>query len=332
MKKLFLFLALLSGYTCIAQTQDSKELQENAKTYMRNGDYDNASLLLIKALDQSPSDLSIAKDLALNYYFQKENEKALQTVKPLLDRPDVDDQSFQIAGNIYKAMEQTKEADAMYKKAIKKFPKSGALYSEYGELLSSIQNPTAINQWEKGIEMDPSYSLNYYNAAKYYYFTTDKIWSIIYAEIFINIEPQSSRTTEVKSLLLDSYKKFFTEDIKNLTGKNDFEKAFIQSMTKANTVTENGINAESLTMLRTRFVLDWYEKYESKFPFRLFEYYQLLIREGIFPAYNQWIFGATENLQAYQNWTSTHAKENADFNNFQKSRIFKLPTGQYYHK
>jgi hypothetical protein len=109
-------------------------------------------------------------------------------------------------------------------------------------------------------------------------------------------------------------------------------KAFIQSMSKANTVTENGINAESLTMLRTRFVLDWFEKYESKFPFRLFEYYQLLIREGIFPAYNQWIFGATENLQAYQNWTSAHAKEYTDFNNFQKSRIFKLPTGQYYHK
>src|SRR5205085_10449286 len=103
-------------------------------------------------------------------------------------------------------LKQSKEADAMYKKRIKKFNKSGALYNEYGELLSSMQNAAAINQWEKGIEMDPSYSGNYYNAAKYYYFTTDKIWSIIYAEIFINIEPLSARTTEVKSLLFDSYK------------------------------------------------------------------------------------------------------------------------------
>ena len=332
MKKLFLFFTLLSGYTCIAQPQDSKELQENAKAYMRQGDYDNAALLLVKALDQSPSDLSIAKDLALIYYFQKENTKALEVVKPLLDRSDVDDQSFQIAGNIYKAMEQTKDADVMYKKALKKFPKSGALYSEYGELLSSMQNLSAIAQWEKGIEMDPGYSLNYYNAAKYYYFTTDKIWSIIYAEIFINIEPLSARTTEVKSLLLDSYKKFFAEDLNNLSGKNSFEQAFIQSMSKAYAVAENGINAESLTMIRTRFVLDWFEKYAAKFPFRLFEYYQLLLREGIFPAYNQWIFGATENLQVYQTWTGAHATEYADFNNFQKGRIFKLPTGQYYHK
>src|SRR5665811_1489000 len=130
MKKLFLFFALLSGFTGIAQPQDSKELQENAKAYMRQGDYDNAALLLIKALEQSPSDLSIAKDLALNYYFQKENTKALETIKPLLDRSDVDDQSFQIAGNIYKALDQPKEAEAMYKKAIKKFPKSGALYND----------------------------------------------------------------------------------------------------------------------------------------------------------------------------------------------------------
>lgn len=333
MKKLFLFFALLTGFTGIAQPQDSKELQENAKAYMRQGDYDNAALLLIKALEQSPSDLSIAKDLALNYYFQKENIKALETIKPLLDRSDVDDQSFQIAGNIYKALDQLKEAEAMYKKAIKKFPKSGALYNEYGELLSSQQNTSAINQWEKGIEIDPGYSGNYYNAAKYYYFTTDKIWSIIYAEIFINIESLSARTTEVKSVLLDSYKKLFSGDLlKNPEGKNNFEQAFIQSMNKANAVAENGINAESLTMIRTRFVLDWFEKYAAKFPFRLFEYHQQLLREGIFPAYNQWIFGATENLTAYQNWIAAHATEYTDFSNFQKGRIFKVPTGQYYHK
>ncbi len=121
MKKLILFFALLPGFTCIAQTQDSIELQEKAKAYMRNGDYDNAVLLLMKALDQSPTGISISKDLALNYYFQKENTKALQVIKPLLDRNDVDDQSFQIAGNIYKAMEQIKDAEAMYKKALSFF-------------------------------------------------------------------------------------------------------------------------------------------------------------------------------------------------------------------
>ena len=333
MKKLLLFFALIPALATVAQPQDSKELQENAKAYMRQGDYDNAALLLVKALEQSPSDMGIAKDLALDYYFQKDNDKALQTIKPLLDKPDVDDQAYQIAGNIYKALNQNKEADALYKKGIRKFNKSGTLYNEYGELLSSQQNVSAITQWEKGIEMDPGYSGNYFNAAKYYYFTTDKIWSILYAEIFVNIEPASARTTEIKSVLLDSYKKLFSGDLlKNMEGKNNFEQAFIQSMNKANEVAANGINAESLTMIRTRFILEWYEKYASKFPFKLFEYQQQLLREGIFPAYNQWIFGATENLSGYQGWITDHATEYTEFSNFQKGRIFKVPPGQYYHK
>ncbi len=316
-----------------AQTPDAKQLQDNAKEYMRQGDYDNAALLLVKALDQSPSDLGIAKDLALNYYFAKENTKALETVKPLLDKSDVDDQTYQIAGNIYKALNLTKEGEAMYKKGIRKFPSSGSLYNEYGELLSSNQNAAAISQWEKGIDMDPSYSGNYYNAAKYYYFTPDKIWSVIYSEIFINIEPLSARTTEIKSILLDSYKKLFSDDLsKILDGKNNFEQAFLQSMSKAKEASANGINAESLTMIRTRFILDWFEKSAAKYPFRLFDYQQQLLREGIFPAYNQWIFGSTQNLTAYQNWTMANAAQFVEFSNFQKGRIFKMPQGQYYHR
>ena len=332
MKKLLFLFLLLTSIHSIAQPTDPKELQDNARAYMRQGDYDNASILLVKALEIAPDNLEIAKDLALNYYFQKENLKALEVVKPLLDRPDADDQSYQIAGNIYKALEQTKEADAMYKKGIRKFNKSGALYNEYGELLSYMQNASAISQWEKGIEMDPSYSGNYYNAARYYYFTTDKIWSLLYAEIFINIEPTSARTVEVKSLLLDSYKKLFSGDLKNLEGKNSFEQSFLASMNKAAELADKGVTSETLTMIRTRFILDWFEKNAGKFPFRLFDYQRQLLRDGLFPAYNQWIFGATENLSNYQAWSTEHATEFNDFNNFQKSRLFKVPPGQFYHK
>jgi len=339
MKKIAVFSILLLSFF-IVKAQDAKELQEHAKEYTRQGDFDNAILLLVKALEQSPSDAGIIKDLALNYFFEKENSKALETIKPLLDKSDADDQSYQIAGTIYKATNQNKEAEILYKKGIKKFPKSGALYSEYGELLSLMQNTSAINLWEKGIEMDATYSGNYYNAAKYYYFTTDKIWSIIYAEIFINIDPLSSRTTEIKSVLLDSYKKLFSEDIMNDVGsknnkngnKINFEQAFLQCMNKARDAASAGINPESLIMIRTRFILDWYEKYAPKFPFKLFDYHKQLLQEGIFAAYNQWIFGSTQNLTSYQTWTSAHVPEYTEFNNFQKGRVFKMPQGQYYHK
>ncbi len=125
MKKLCLFFALLISLTENVQSQNSLELHDTAKAYMRQGDYNNAVIFLKKALEISPSNPGIIKDLALNYYFQKENTKALDIIKPLLEGPEADAQSFQIAGNIYKALDQPKEAEAMYKKALKRFSDSG---------------------------------------------------------------------------------------------------------------------------------------------------------------------------------------------------------------
>ena len=316
-----------------SQSEDVDKLHENAKAFMRQGDYANASLILTRALSQAPNNIEIAKDLAFDYYLQKENEKALNVIRPLLEKEGADDQTYQIGGSIYRAMGQTKDAEKLYKKGIKDFPKSGTLYNDYGEMLWSKQDFTAIKVWEKGIEEDPSYGGNYYNASKYYFLTTDKIWSLIYGEIFVNMESFTSRTAEIKNILLDGYKKLFAEPnlLANTKDKNGFELAYLTTMNKQNSVVINGLNAETLTMLRTRFILDWERTYAEKFPFRLFDLQEQLLGEGLFPAYNQWIFGATQNLSNYQNWISTHAEEYEAFNKFQKGRIFKIPGGQYYH-
>jgi tetratricopeptide (TPR) repeat protein len=334
MKKIILAsgFCLLSIFV-FSQSEDVEKLHENAKTFMRQGDYANASLILARALGQAPGNIEIAKDLAYDYYLQKENDKALATIQPLLEKDNADDQTYQIGSTIYRALGEQKEAEKLYRKAIKNFPKSGALYNDYGEMLWSKQDFSAIKQWEKGIEQDPSYGGNYYNASKYYFLTTDKIWSLIYGEIFVNIESFTSRTAEIKNVLLDGYKKLFAEPdlLSGAKDKNDFERAYLSTMNKQNSVVINGLNAETLTMIRTRFILDWDQTYAKKFPLRLFELQEQYLEEGLFPAYNQWIFGATQNLANYQSWISTHPEEYAGFNKFQQGRIFKVPEGQYYH-
>jgi hypothetical protein len=77
-------------------------------------------------------------------------------------------------------------------------------------------------------------------------------------------------------------------------------------------------------------VLDWFATNGSKYPFRLFEYQQQLIKEGLFEAYNQWLFGTIENLPAFDQWTRANAEVYNKFTAFQKNRIFKMPAGQYY--
>lgn len=299
---------------------------------MRQGDYVNAILVLNRGVQQDPNNMALSKDLALSYYYKKDYTKALETIKPLVEKDEADDQCFQVAGNIYRAMDMQKDCEKLYKKGIKKFPDSGPLYSEYGELLWEKRDNEAIKQWERGIEKDPSYSKNYFHAAKYYYYTSDKIWSLLYGETFINIEPIGRNTPEIKDILVDSYKKLFVNVNlqQNDNDKSPFEKAFLDCMNKQSSVAALGINTETLTMIRTRFILEWSNNYKTKFPFRLFEYQQQLLREGMFDAYNQWIFGSSENLSAYQNWTVTHKEEYTSFANFQKGRVYKVPAGQTY--
>ncbi len=334
MKKLIsLTIVCLFAFFSIAFSQTAKELQETARSFMQQGDYSNAVLVLNRAAQLAPTDIDIAKDLGLCYYLQKNFTKALEIIKPLLERDDTDDQCFQIAGNIYKQLADPKECDRVLRKALKKFPVSGALYNDLGELLWAQQNNDAIIQWEKGIEVDPAFSKNYYNACKYYFQNTDKVWSVLYGEIFVNMEPFTSRTPEIKSILLEGYKKLFADAQMSLppSNKNNFTDAFAKNMNRQSILATSGITAETLTMIRSRFILDWFNENESKLPFKLFELHRQLLQEGMFDAYNQWLFGAVQNLSAYQNWSAAHAQENDEFMKFQRGRIFKIPQGQYYH-
>jgi len=332
MKKLFLILIAVCCQT-ILFAQDAKQILENARTFMHKGDYPNAILVLNRGLASYPNNLEIAKDLGLNYYYFKDYKKALEVLNPLLDRNDADDQCFQMAGDAYWAMENAKDAESTYRKGIKKLPNSGALYNELGKVLWTKNDYTAIKQWEKGIENDPGFAGNYYNASKYYYFTTDKVWSLLYGEIFLNIDPKSAYSPEIKNILLEGYKKLFadTDLEKNNKDKNNFTVAFLKTMNKQSSLASSGINAESLTMIRTRFILEWDASYAAKFPFKLFQLHKQYIQEGLFDAYNQWVFATAQNLPAYQSWTTAHSKEYNELNRFLQDRIFKVPTGQYYH-
>lgn len=317
-----------------AQETDVRKLHETAKTFIRTGDYSNALMILERALQIEPKDLELLKDYAFTLYLKKDNARALEVAKPFAERKDVDVQAYQILAMIYKALEERKESEKLYKAALKKFPASGALYNEYGEMLWAKKDfGEAAKQWEKGIEKDPNFSGNYYNVSKYYYFSQDKWWGLIYGELFVNLESYSQRTVEIKGMLLDGYKKLFTggDIFKGQDIKNEFVAAGLGLMQKHSTsIINTGITPETITILRSRFILDWYTQYATKFPFRLFEHHHQLLRMGLMDAYDQWIFGAAANLASYQQWTATHGETNKEFLRLQQNRVFKIPLGQYY--
>lgn len=345
MKKYLFVLFVFIASFCFGQSeQNADTLQATAKTFLQQGDYDNAVLVLTKALQMQPNDLQITKDLLFANYLKRDFAKALEIGKPLVERKDADVQSFQMLGLTYRALAQDDEAEKLYKLGLKKFPNEGVLYSEYGDLLANKKADAAIKLWEKGVQADPNYSGNYFFLSKQYALNGNTLWSLLYAEMFLNMESFTARSTEIKNLLLDQYKKFFASGYtppklsteRHIDKKADkkfvlFTTAVAETLNKQRSQTSLGITPESLTIIRTRFILDWYNTYGNTFPFRLFDHQRQLLQEGMFEAYNLWLFGPAANLRTYQAWQQYHQEELNTFLTFIRSKVFKVPEGQQYY-
>jgi tetratricopeptide (TPR) repeat protein len=323
-----IFLILQIG-VAQAQPQDVEQLITTARGFQRQGDYDNATLVLNRALQQAPNDANIIKELAYCYYLQGSYEKAATEVKKIVDKEEADEQTYQIAGTLYGSMQNFKEADRIYKKGLKKYPGSGSLYSEYGQLLYGKDpgNDAYIKTWEQGIQLDPNYSGNYYNACRYYATAGNYLRAILCGELFANLESYSTRTVEIKNILLDSYKQWFLNN--KAVNPSSFEQQVATVLNNQAKQTALGITPDVLTAIRTLFVLEWFNSGNERPAYRLFDYHRQLLQQGLFEAYNQWLFGSN-NTAAYQNWVTAHAEENKAFTDFQRGRVFKVPEGQYY--
>jgi tetratricopeptide (TPR) repeat protein len=331
-KTLSLFLILTVGL--LVKSQDAYELHETGMKFLVQGDFDNAVLVLKRSVEKEPANTTYVKDLAYAYFLKGDAPSAKSTISPLVDKDNADERVYVLAGNILELGRELKDAEKMYKKGIKRFEKSGPLYNALGELLWNQQDYSAIKQWEKGIENDPEYAGNYYHACRHYFLTNsaeDKIWAVLYGEVFVNMESFSTRTVEVKSIIRDSYKRLFQDSkLFKDARPESFTGSYLTTLGKNLGAVSLGVDTESLLNLRTRFVLDWFQKTPVGFPHQLFEWHRQLLREGLFSAYHQWLFESVNNLAAFENWTRLYSDEYQAFTRYRQNKLFKMPVGQYY--
>ena len=328
-----------------AAAQDNTDLQNTARTFLRSGDYANAILVLNQAIQTAPDDIELKRDLAFAYYLKGDINRAYAVVSPLVDKKDADIHLYQIAGNIYQGKQDWKVAEKLYIRGLKRFPKSGELHNDYGDLLQNMKNfDGALRQWVKGIEVDPNFPGNYYHAARSYLWTNEPIWAILYGETFINLESYTTRTAEVRSIVIECYKKLFDDpaifnsipgEPSDKKGKKSSETGFMDAyksiMAKQVSVIATGIEPESLIMLRTRFLLDWYNFYGMKYPYALFDFQRRLLKDGMFEAYNHWMFGPVANPAEYKAWTTLHKTSYDAFSAWQRNHPLKLRQDEFYN-
>ncbi|TCD11257.1 tetratricopeptide repeat protein [Pedobacter frigidisoli] len=337
--KLFSLLLILSFQISFAQSAEDKALAKSKsqtafKLEDEEGKFDEAIKLLEESQKLDPDNIDYPYELAYAYSGKKDHQKAAEILIKLLKHKDVFDQVYQTLGNAYDYLGKPEQAMKTYEAGLKKFPNSGKIYAELGNMkLNSNDYNNAIKYYEKGIEMEPTYAANYYRVSKIFLDSDEKLWGMIYGELFMNLDWASERTREMSKLLFDTYKSqikingdsasiAFSKNIAMSADAFKDPKNFklpFQMMYEANTILavagQKEINLKSLNEIRTTF-LNTYLKDggDKKYPNVLFDYQKKLQELDFLEPYNYWILGMNEEIE-FNKWQLANS---SNWNNFMK--------------
>lgn len=183
---------------------------------------------------------------------------------------------------------------------------SGPAFEELGKgALKAKDTKTALAQFEKGIELYPAYPGNYYHAAKLYLKSDREVYGILYGELFMNLEPNSKRTTEISKLLHDTYKSQIelgdhihinmTDEKPIATDEpvdimQPFGATVFEPIMAVSTSPEPKINIHAMDRIRRTYVTLFFNgKISQKYPNALHEYQRVIDKAGHMEAYNYWL-------------------------------------------
>jgi hypothetical protein len=140
---------------------------------------------------------------------------------------------------------------------------------------------------------------------------------------------------QFKKDLYACWKAFFN-GITELHDNNSVANDMITIFKQLTPIVSDGISVENLTMARTRFLMEWMktgkqvnnktgqaQKIELHlFTPGLFSYQDVLIREGLFDTYNEWLFGKAESPAAFEAWNKFHPEATSKFEKWRAALPF----------
>jgi tetratricopeptide (TPR) repeat protein len=355
MKAIFIFaFVFFSSHFLSAQTdkQTAEEKGREAIRLMDNGQFEESLKLLEEAQKLDPDDIIYPYEMSYAYYADKKYDKAIEILEGLTTRPDVIDLVFQMLGNSYDDKGESEKALKAYARGLEKFPASGRLYLETGMVhMRKKEYSEALGYYEKGIEIDPEFPSNYYRAAQIFLtMTQEEVWGMIYGEIFMNLERNSARTTEMSKHLFDTYKSEikFTSDTsssvsfsKNSTisvpaGGKDFKLPFGMLVYEQGLIMgiglERTINLASLDRIRQRFVEFYFQNEISEnYPNVLFDYQQKVLKAGHMEAYNHWILMKGDEDE-FEKWRDENEEKWKSFIQWFSANPLKLDANNRFYR
>ena len=327
------------SFSCFGQNLPEKKTGENlslkATALIGQNKYSEAIELLKEAKKLEPDNIVYPYEIALAHYHLRSYKPAIKILKKLTKHDECSPAIYQLLGNCFDNMGLSKEAIEIYDKGLEIYPEAGSLYLEKGIVEFTIKNyDEAIAQWEKGVEMDPSFSSNYYWLGKIFAVTKDKVWASIYAEMFMNIERNSARTVEMSRILYKVYDDVINNSL-NDQGKISFSREINPDHEKGlktsfpnifsgimnlglpteQISSQERLSLSSINILRQNFLNKWFEENKDhEYPNILFDFLNILKSKGFLECYNYWFlmmgeedefgFWYEENRSKYQEFTA----------------------------
>ena len=199
-----------SGPTKTNLTETEKEaetLMFEAVTFMNDGNYKKALEYIDKALTLVPNKFEYQYEQALAYFKLKDYDKAIEILEKLTYDDKVNENVYQILAASHDFKGKKEDVFRVLKVGLSKFPNSGRLYYEKGVTELGLQKDNeAINSWENGVNLDPNYGNNYYQLINKYKNSDNKLWALIYGEVFLNISQNMTKSVEISKVIYDIYK------------------------------------------------------------------------------------------------------------------------------
>lgn len=325
----FLIGLLLLCVTANIFGQSSRELIKEAIDEMENKQYDNAMLLLQKAEKVAPTDMAPVYEMGMLYYIQGKHAEAIPFFKKTTtgNYVNVSDMGYAMLGNCYDLKKDSINAIKSYEDGHKRFPQSGRLWTEEGNLYYGRKNfDKALCCYEKSIKTEPAFASPYRNAASIWSMTSECFQMMMFAELFMNLEPTGRRNELTSEMLYDAFNEAIvfgdtnahvtlTKNMVATVEKKEvilpmpatYEAGFMTGFTTVLMKRHETKNKEKMKLSEIYNLYKsandkWFEmKHNKRYPNLVLERQKALIEQKLLEPYVYWLF-RMKNMQEYKDW------------------------------
>jgi tetratricopeptide (TPR) repeat protein len=315
-----------------------------AHALMDEAKFSSGLTLMKEAASYQPANYGYGFEVGFINFQLKNYAEAAKQLEKWVNHPKNNAELFQLLGNTYYILNDKVKAMNTFDVGLSKFPKSGLLFAEKGKLVQETDMGKALFYYEKGIEVDPNFDMNYFHAALLYFKQTESIKGILHGEIFMLLNRDSNFTAAMSELLYNAYK---GSVIPNVEGKCEYHFCnptrpdhlvdidhiehfpsfciLYSSLLNTSSPIVNVMNAANMVDMRIKALEAYYSHhFNEHYQEWVFDFQSIIKQAGHAEAYHHWVLMNGSELEFLQ-WKENNEEKWIAFTEWFASHDMAIP-------